>query len=103
MVCWLASVMLVQVALSVVAVLRDVVCRVGDRRQTVGIVIGVGCRLVVLVGGRDASPGKRGDRRKTWGQENVGTDGTYPDYLFPIWESQEPTHAIAVCGLRQAC
>ena len=29
---------------------------------------------------------------------NTGTDGTYPDYFLPIWESQRQTHAIVVCG-----
>jgi putative transposase len=34
---------------------------------------------------------------------NMGTDGTYPDYFFPIRESQRQLQAIAVCRLGHRC
>jgi hypothetical protein len=38
---------------------------------------------------------------ETWG--NLGTDGTYPDYFFLIWESQRQAYAIVVCGVGHLC
>jgi RHS repeat-associated protein len=45
-----------QIVFRIVSVLRSVVRGVGNTSQAVGVVIGVGSRLAVLIGSRDAAP-----------------------------------------------